>query len=87
MQVCVPKKNLEKVYAIRSTIEYLGYALMSFTCSGLLTAFNNDYGKVGVVYIAIFAIPVVVSMVIFVRLLCKKYAQKYTIIKDEYTKD
>ena len=87
IQVCMPKKNLERAYAIKTTVEYLGYALMSFTCSGFLTLFNNDYGKVSLAYIGIFIIPLVISMIFFVRLLVKKYAQKYTIIKDEYTKD
>ncbi len=87
MQVCVTKKNIEKAYAMRSTCEYLGYALMSFAYSGLLSAFNNNYGKVGLVYISIFAVPLLAGMIFFVRQLTKKYAQKYTIIKDEYTKD
>ena len=87
IKVCVHKKNLEKAYAIKTMVEYLGYALMSFVCSALLTAFNNDYGKVSLVYIGIFAIPLIVSVILFVRQLIKKYAQKYTIIKDEWTKD
>ncbi|MBR6778889.1 MAG: hypothetical protein IKM43_01885 [Clostridia bacterium] len=87
IQTCVPKKNIEKVYAIRTTFEYLGYALMTLICSGLLTKFNNNYGIVNVVYISIFAVPLIISMIFFIRLLCKRYAQKYTIIKKEYTED
>ena len=87
MQVCVPKRNVEKAYAIRSTVEYLGYSLMSFVYSALLGVFNNDYGKSALVYVCIFAVPLIISMIFFVRQLTKKYAEKYTIIKDEYIKD
>ena len=87
MQVCSSKKNIERAYSIRIMVEYLGYAAISFIYSGLLAVFNDNYGLTNLVYISIFAIPLVVSLVLFIRVLCKKYAQKYTVIKDEYTKD
>ncbi len=87
MQVCTAKKNIERAYSIRIMSEYLGYATISFVYSGLLALFNDNYGLTNLVYISIFAIPLVVSLILFIRVLCKKHAQKYTIIKDEYTKD
>lgn len=87
MQVCIKKKNAERAYSIRTMVEYLGYAAISAVFAWLLSAFGNDWGITNLVYIAIFTIPLIVFMVLFVRALCKKYAQKYTIIKDEYTKD
>ena len=87
MQVCTSKKNIERAYSIRTMVEYLGYALISSIYAGLLAGFNDNYGITSLVYISIFTIPLIVSLILFIKVLCKKYAQKYTVIKDEYTKD
>ncbi len=87
LQVCSPKKNHEKLYALKTMASYMGYALVSMLYAGLLTTFGDNYGWTSIVYIAIMAVPIIVSVGLFIRLICRKYAQKYTIIKDEYTKD
>ena len=87
LRICMPKKNLESAHAVKTTVEYLGYTLLNFTYAGLLSAFNDNLGKTNLTYIAIFAIPLIVSMMLFIKILCKKHAEKFTIIKDEYTKD
>ena len=87
IQVCLPNKNLEKLYALNTMIQYLGYALMSAVFSGLMSAFSNNYGLSIITYMAIFTIPLIISLIVFLRLLCKKYASKYTIIKQEYVED
>ena len=87
MQVCTSKKNIEKAYSIRTMVEYLGYALISYVYAMLLAGFKDNYGLTNIVYISIFAIPLVVSLILFIRALCKKYASKYTIIKPEYTNE
>lgn len=87
MQVCTSKRNVEKVYSIRIMVEYLGYAVISAIYAALLALFNDNYGLTSLTYIGIFAVPLVLSMVLFIRALIKKYAQKFTVIKDEYTKD
>ena len=87
LQVCSSKKNIERAHSIRTMVEYLGYAVISSVYAALLSGFNDNLGLTNLVYIAIFGIPLIVSLVLFIRVLCKKHAQKYTIIKDEYTKD
>ncbi len=87
MQVCIPKRNIEKAYSLRIMIEYLGYAAISAVYALLLETTGNNFGLTNLVYISIFGIPLLVSMVFFVNALIKKHAQKYTVIKDEYTKD
>lgn len=87
LQVCSPQKNIERVYSIRTMVEYLGYAAISSVYAALLAGFGDNYGLTNLVYISIFALPLLVSMALFIRALIKKYAQKYTVIKDEYTKD
>lgn len=87
LQVCSPKKNHEKLHALKTMASYLGYALISMLYAALLSGFNDNYGWTSIVYICIMAVPIIVSVALFIRLLCKKYAQKYTIIKEEYTKD
>lgn len=87
MQVCMPPRNLEKLYAISTVVQYLGYAIMSALFSGLLGAFGDNYGYSMLTYLLI-CLPVVIGATIFfIRMLTKKYAQKFTIIKPEYTED
>ena len=87
MQVCVSKKNIERAYAIRTTVEYLGYGIISALYATLLSIFKDNWGLANIVYISILAIPLIVSLIFFLRALIKKHAQKFTVIKDEYSKD
>ncbi len=87
MQVCVPKRNTERAYAIRTMVEYLGYAVVSALFAALLAIFKDNWGLTNIVYIAILTLPLLVTMMLFIRSLIKKHAQKFTVIKDEYTKD
>ena len=87
MQVCTSKKNVERAYAIRTMVEYLGYAGISSIYAALLSGFGDNYGLTNIVYISIFAIPLIISLILFIRALCKKHAQKFTVVKDEYVKD
>lgn len=87
MQVCMPKKNMGKLYAISTVVQYLGYSIFSATFSGLLGAFHDNYGYSMLTYLAI-ALPLVIgSTIFFIRMLTKKHAEKFTIIKPEYTED
>ena len=87
LQVCTTKKNIEKAHSLRVMVEYLGFAICSFVYSLLLGLTSDNYGLTNLIYIAIFGIPLVASMMLFIKALIKKYAQKYTVIKDEYTND
>ena len=87
IQVCTPKRNIERAYSIRTMVEYLGYAAISSVYAALLAIFKDNYGLTNLVYISIFAIPLIISMMLFIKALIKKYTQKFTVIKDEYTKD
>ena len=85
VQVCSSKKNVERIYSIRTMVEYLGYAAISAIYAGLID--NFGYGFTSLIYIGILVIPIVVSLTLFIKMLCKKYAEKYTVIKPEYTED
>lgn len=87
MQVCISPKDIEQAYSVRTMVEYLGYSLISALYSLLLSTFNDNYGTTSLVFIAIVAVPIIVSMIVFIKFLIKKHAQKYTIIKDEYSQD
>ena len=87
LQVCTSKRNQERAYSIKIMVEYLGYAIISMIYAALLAGFNDNYGLTSLTYIGIFGIPLIVSMVLFIRSLIKKHAEKFTVIKDEYTKD
>lgn len=85
LQVCSDEKNIEKAHSYRILAEYMGYALISFLYSTLLAVFNDNYGKTNLVYISILAIPLIVSLTLFIRSLIKKHTEKFTIIRSEYT--
>ena len=78
-------ENIDRAYSLRIMMEYLGYALISSLYALLLSVFGDNYGMTSIVYIAILAIPLLVSLILFIRQLCKQYAKKHTIIKSEYT--
>ena len=44
-------------------------------------------GVVVIAFIAVLIIPIIISMVLFIKFLIKKHAQKYTIINEEYVND
>ena len=85
MQVCIPPRDIEQAYSVRIMVEYLGYAIVSAIYSALLAGFGDNYGWTSVVYIAVLALPILASMIWFINMLIKKYTQKYTIIRPEYT--
>ncbi len=87
MQVCTDIKNYEKMYALRTIAEYAGYALLNSVYAQLLTNFNNNFGYVNLVFLGIVSLPILISLICFIRALTKKFAQRYTIIKPEYTEE
>ena len=87
MQVCTDSKNHEKMYALRTIAEYAGYAILNAIYAQLLTTFNNNFGYANFVYIGVLALPILVALIFFIKVLTKKFAQKYTIIKPEYTEE
>ena len=87
LQVCTPTKNYEKMYALRTIGDYLGYACLNAFYAQLLSVFNNNFGYANFVFVGIMTIPLIISLIAFITALTKKFAQKYTIIKEEYTED
>lgn len=87
LNVCIPTKNQENAVSLKTMAENLGFASFSAIYSSLLTVFDDNFGKVNLVYSAIFVLPLVFATIIFVKALIKKYAKKYTIIKDKYVDD
>lgn len=87
LQVCLPSKDLDKGYTYKNMAEYLGYGLCSSIYSILLSAFNDNFAYSNLVYAGIIVIPLILSLIFFIRALVKKYAEKYTVIKKEYVED
>lgn len=85
MQVCISPKDIEQAYSVRTMVEYIGYAGISAVYSALLTLFSDSYGMTSLIYMAIMCVPMIITMILFINQLIKKHAQKYTIIKPEYT--
>lgn len=87
IQVCLPQKDLEKGYNYKNMAEYLGYGVCSSLYALLMSVFNDNFAYSNLVYVAILAVPLIISLIFFIRSLVKKYASKYTVIKKEYVED
>lgn len=87
LQVCLTSKDLDKGYTYKNMAEYLGYGLCSSLYSILLGVFNDNFAYSNLVYAGIIVIPLIISLIFFIRALVKKYASKYTVIKKEYVED
>ena len=87
LMTCTKPRNIERVYALKTMVEYLGFTVFSAFFAFLLEQFGDHLGYTFLMYIGIVGLPLILSVVIFIRSLCKKFAQKYTIIKDEYVND
>ncbi len=87
MQVCTDKKNYERMYALNTIAEYSGYAVLNAVYAQILDGFADNFAYTNLLYAAILAVPLIVVLIFFSKVLTKKFAQKYTIIKPEYTED
>lgn len=87
LQVCLTSKDLDKGYTVKNMAEYLGYGLCSSLYSILLGVFNDNFAYSNLVYAGIIILPLIISLIFFIRALVKKYASKYTVIKKEYVED
>ncbi len=87
LQVCLTSKDLDKGYTYKNMAEYLGYGLCSSLYSILLGVFNDNFAYSNLVYAGIIILPLIISLIFFIRALVKKYASKYTVIKKEYVED
>ncbi len=87
MQVCTQTKNHERLYALRTIAEYSGIAIINLFYAQLLNIFNDNFGWANLIYAGVLLIPIVTMLIFFIKVLIKKFASKYTIIKPEYTID
>lgn len=87
LQVCLPAKDLDKGYVYKNMAEYFGYGVCSSLYSLLLSVFNDNFAYSNLLFATIMAVPLIISLIFFIRALVKKYASKYTVIKKEYVED
>ena len=81
------KENLTKVLTLYSMAEYLGYSFITIVVATVLNLTNNSFATTNLIITAIIAIPMIVSIIIFVKELIKKYAKKQTIIREDMKND
>lgn len=81
------KENLTKVLTLYSMAEYLGYSFITIVVATVLNFTNNSFATTNLIITAIIAIPLIVSIIIFVKELIKKYTKKQTIIRDDMKDD
>lgn len=81
------KENLTKVLTLYSMAEYLGYSFITIIVATVLDLTNNSFATTNLIITAIIAIPMIISIIVFVKELIKKYAKKQTIIRDDMKDD
>lgn len=81
------KENLSKVLTLYSMSEYLGYSFITLVVATILELTGNSFATTNLIITAIVAIPMMVSIIVFIRELIKKYTNKYTIIRNDMKED
>lgn len=81
------KENLTKVLTLYSMAEYLGFSFITIIVALVLDITNNSFAKTNLIITGIIAIPMIISIIIFVKELIKKYTKKQTIIRDDMLED
>lgn len=81
------KENLTKVLTLYSMAEYLGYSFITLTVAIVLNLSGNSFAITNLVITGIVAIPMILSIVVFVKELIKKYTSKHTIIREDIQED
>ena len=80
---CVSKNSLTKTLTLYSMAECLGYAFATMFTSAVLEVSGNSYVVANLSLVAVFALPLLISSIFFVRALIKSYMTRCTIIRKD----
>jgi len=81
------KENLSKALTLYSMSEYLGYSFITLLVATVMDLTSNQFATTNLIITAIIAIPMMISIIVFIRELIKKYAKKHTIIREDMKDD
>lgn len=81
------KENLSKSLTLYSMAEYLGYSFITLLVAIIMEFTANQFATTNLIITAIIAIPMMVSIIIFIRELIKKYAKTHTTIREDMKDD
>lgn len=87
INLSIEKENLSKVLTLYSMAEYLGYSFITMTVALVLDLSGNSFAITNLVITGIVAIPMLISITIFVKEIIKRYTKKQTIIRDDIKDD
>lgn len=80
---CVSKNSLTKTLTIYSMAECSGYAFTTLFTSLVMEISNNSYVITNLALVALFAIPLIVSAIFFIRALIKSYMTRCTVVRKD----
>lgn len=80
---CVSKNSLTKTLTIYSMAECLGYAFTTMFTSFVMEISNNSYVITNFALVGLFAVPLIVGAIFFIRALIKSYMTRCTIIRKD----
>lgn len=87
INVSTKKENLAKSLTLYSMAEYLGFSFITLIVAVVMDVTNNSFSLTNIIISCIVAVPMIISITIFIRELIKKYAKKHTIIRSDMEND
>ncbi|MBQ8431139.1 MAG: MFS transporter [Clostridia bacterium] len=81
------KENLSKVLTLYSMAEYLGFSFITLTVAVVMELTSNSFALTNLIITGIIMIPMMISIIIFIKELIKKYSKKLTIIRSDMKDD
>ena len=87
INISCDKNTLPKVLTLYGMAEYLGFSFITLTVAVIMDLSSNNFGLTNLIITGIVAIPMFISIVIFIRELIKKYTKKHTIIRPDIKED
>ncbi len=83
VNTCVSKYSLTRTLTICSMAECLGYSLTTLFVSLIMEISGNSYVITNLSLVGLFTIPIVVSVIFFIRALIKSYISRCTTIRKD----
>ncbi len=80
---CISKNSLNRTLTIYSMSECLGYSLATLFTSFIMEISGNSYVITNLSLVALFSIPIIISVIFFSRALIKSYISRCTIVRKD----
>lgn len=81
------KETLAKSLTLYSMAEYLGFTFITMIVAAVMDMTSNNFGTTNLIITGIVAVPMLISIVIFIREIIKRHTKTHTIIRQDMKDD